>query len=339
MLNKLRPQKLCLASIAASLLISSSLVSEPIKAAGIAEMSARDTKYADVAGIRTCYYEQGEGETLLLVHGGQPSSADYNALQWHMNFASLAENYRVIALDRIGQGCTDNPANLDDYENYYSLVIEHLLGFMDELAIKQAHLVGHSQGGWPVTRIAIDHPERVQSLVVVDSTMIGPALDASQAVKFYMYLQNELHPPDGETAESIRRGMEMFTYAGANVTDEWVERTLEFAQTEKYQAARKWFLANYMSPAHPTYRKLKEELWADLEAGKLEVPTLIIWGREDPEGSYESGKQIAAGIRAAGSDVTFHTFEKTGHVAYLEHPEDFNQLVTGFIRDTQKTPR
>ncbi len=294
------------------------------------EMREDEARYVEVDGVRTRYFEKGSGEVLLLVHGGQPSSADYNALQWQQNIAGLAEHFRVIALDRIGQGGTDNPADLEDYQRYYSLVVEHLLGFMDVLQLDQVHLVGHSQGGWPVTRIAVDHPDRVSSLVVVDSTMIGPALDAAQAVRFYLFLQNELHPPEGETLASIRRGMEMFTHTGNNITDERVARIYALSKTAKYRAAREWFLRNYMSPAHPSYRKLKDQLWRDLSAGRLTVPTLIVWGRQDPEGSYESGRQIAAGMRAAGSDVTFHTFENAGHVAYMEYPQEFNELVTGF---------
>lgn len=295
------------------------------------DMAAEEALYIDVNGVRTRYFDKGEGDVLLLVHGGQPSSADYNAEQWQQNIAGLAEHFRVIALDRIGQGYTANPADLDAYDRYYSLVVEHLVGFMDALDIRRTHLVGHSQGGWPVTRIALDHPERVASLTVVDSTMIGPTADASQAVRFYLYQQNELHPPDGETFQSIRRGMEMFTYTGNNVTQQRVERILELSRGVEYQRARAWFADSYMSPAHPSYRKLKQELWAELEAGALQVATLIIWGRQDPEGSFEAGHRIAERMRAAGSPVTFHAFEDAGHVAYMEYPEDFNRVLIEFI--------
>ena len=87
-----------------------------------------------------------------------------------------------------------------------------------------------------------------------------------------------------------------------------------------------------MSPAHPSYRKLKNQLWGELQQGALQTPTLIIWGRQDPEGSYASGKTIATTIRDAGSPVSFYTFENAGHVPYMEYPAEFNQVVTDFVR-------
>ena len=133
------------------------------------------------------------------------------------NFDGLAKQFRVIAVDRVGQGGTENPANLDDYENYYSLVAEHLLGFLQTLKLDQIHLVGHSQGGWPVTRITLNHPELVKSLLIVDSTMIAKASDPTKAIRFFIFTsKNELHPPTGPTVQSIRRRIGIFFHTLTN---------------------------------------------------------------------------------------------------------------------------
>ena len=292
-------------------------------------------KYIDVDGVRTRYFEKGRGEVLILVHGGQPSAADYNAWEWQQNFDGLAEHFRVIALDRIGQGGTDNPASLDDYNDYYPLVVKHLHGFIRAMGLTRVHLLGHSQGGWPVTRLAVDHPELVASLVIVDSTMIAPAAPAANAVRtvgFYIYIQNELHPAGGETAESIRRGMALFSHTNNNITEQRVQRILALSRTEKYAVARDWFEAKAMSPAHPGFRMLKTKISAELSAGGLRVPTLIIWGKEDPEGSYPAGVAFYEALAEAGTDVRFFGFENSGHVPYMEYPSVFNARVIDFIQ-------
>ena len=70
-----------------------------------------DAKFIDVDGVKTRYFDKSSGEVLLLVHGshmGTPDACEC-ALDWEFNFAALAERYRVIAMDKLGQGYTGNP--------------------------------------------------------------------------------------------------------------------------------------------------------------------------------------------------------------------------------------
>lgn len=310
--------------------VSEQVIEPPAPPDFLSAMAEEDARYIDVDGIRTRYFDKGDGPVLLLVHGGQPSAADFNAWEWQQNFDGLSKDFRVIALDRIGQGYTDNPVDLDAYDNYYTLVVEHLKGFIRALKLRRVHLVGHSQGGWPVTRIALDQPDNVASLTIVDSTMVAPATNAAQAVRFYIYHQNELHPASGETAESIRRGMASFSYTNNNITEQRVQRILTISKTEKYAVAEKWFVTNQMSPAHPSFRALKTRVWEELAAGQLKVPTLIIWGREDPEGSFDAGVAAYESLQAKGAEVSFRAFEESGHVPYMEYPDEFNAVVASF---------
>jgi hypothetical protein len=185
-------------------------------------MQDEDAKYVDVGGIRTRYFEKGKGDALLFVHEGQ-AGATGNAQTWEQNFNYLARSFHVFALDRLGQGHTDNPKMDRDYAEYYERVVDHVWGFIKAMGIKTVHLVGHSQGGWPVMRIALDHPERVKSLVVLNSGM-APSGPEDWKMAFYMYISFYVDPPEGPTPESIRRGMEFWSYAQNNITAEKVER-------------------------------------------------------------------------------------------------------------------
>ena len=139
-----------------------------------------DPQYVDVNGARTRYFSAGEGEPLVLVHGGHFGLRG-SAEDWDVNFDRLARDYRVLALDKLGMGFTDNPPSDDDY------IIEshaaHLHGFLDALGIERAHLVGHSRGGYAVTRVALAHPGRVHSLTGISSSS-APARSISSRTIF-----------------------------------------------------------------------------------------------------------------------------------------------------------
>lgn len=297
----------------------------------LSAMAPEDARYVEAAGVRTRYFEGGKGEALVLVHGGQPSSMDGTAWDWQQNFQELSRHFHVYALDRIGQGYTDNPANLDEYQDYYPLVVRHVLDFIRGMGLERVHLVGHSQGSWPVTRIALDHPELVSSLTLVDGTMVSPSRDAGSAIRFYMYLAMDLHPASGETLESVRRGMEFFSFTQNNLTDQRVQRLLEMTTQPKYAESQAWFARSGMSPAHPGFRALKQQLLSELEAGGLKVPVLVVWGNNDPEGSLPSGLELFRLASASSPRAQLHVFGRSGHLSFIEYPEAFNRVLVDFV--------
>ncbi|HEU4343315.1 MAG TPA: hypothetical protein VFU31_17340 [Candidatus Binatia bacterium] len=74
-------------------------------------------RFVDVDGIRTRYFEKGTGAVLVLFHGSHLGTNDAceSALDWELNFDALSEWFRVIAVDKLGQGHTDNPKRDEDY--------------------------------------------------------------------------------------------------------------------------------------------------------------------------------------------------------------------------------
>lgn len=293
-------------------------------------MKPEDAKYIDVDNIRTRYYEKGSGDALLLVHGGQPSAPGSNAWTWIQNFDDLSKSFHVYSLDRIAQGYTDNLESEEAYAHYYERVVEHLYGFIKALGLEKVSLIGHSQGGWPVTRIAVDHPELVTCLIDVDTSLVAPADPKGGAGKFYMYQTTSLHPKGGQTKYSLLRGAEFFSVTYNNITEAGAEKTLAIARSAKFAEAAAHYRSNRMSPAHPSYRVLKEALLQDLRDGKLKVPTLIVWGHNDPEGSYGSGVELFNIISATNPHSAMHVFANTGHSAFKEYPDRFNRLVVSF---------
>ena len=121
-------------------------------------------KFIDVEGIRTRYFERGSGETVVLVHGGAFGSTTgaCSADDWDLNFDGLAQWFRVFAIDKLGQGYTDNPRTDDDYTMHAA--VQHAYATLRALRIEGAHLVGHSRGGYLVCRLTVEQPGAGQEL-------------------------------------------------------------------------------------------------------------------------------------------------------------------------------
>jgi pimeloyl-ACP methyl ester carboxylesterase len=119
--------------------------------------------FAPVKAIRLHYQRTGQGPDLVMVHG-----LAANLAFWYLKIIPrLAAGYRVTAYDLRGHGRSDMPP--DGYD--LSTMVEDLDGLMDHLRIDRAHLVGHSFGGSIVLKYALEHPERVESLILADAAV------------------------------------------------------------------------------------------------------------------------------------------------------------------------
>ncbi|MBW1854247.1 MAG: alpha/beta hydrolase [Deltaproteobacteria bacterium] len=297
----------------------------------ISDMKDRDAKYIDVNGIRTRYFERGRGPNLVLVHGGQAGGTS-NAQGWSPNFKYLSKYFHVYALDRIGQGYTENPKTEEDWEYYYSLVVDHVYEFIKAVGIKKTHIIGQSQGGWPVTRIALDHPEMVLSVVNMDSGM-APDEYLIDTIPWMFYMAAFVIPTKGNpTPESLQKESELWSYSLNNITEEGIQRSYEITQLPKTIEARKKMEEHELNPAHPSWIALKEQAMQEIEEGKLNVPSLVIWGHDDPAMPYEAGvalyEHITSSSDIPGSQLV--VFEECGHSPYVEYPELFNRIIRSF---------
>lgn len=293
-------------------------------------MRDKDAEFIEVNGYRTRYFEKGSGpDTIILVHGGQPDPISPTAQLWKQNFEALAKKFRVIAYDNLGHGYTDNPRTQADYEAYYERVADHLYDFIQALELQRVHLVGHSQGGWPVMRVALDHPEVVQCVVSVAS-VVAPLGRQSAGVSNFAYLLTSVIPPDGPTPESLYWESEFTGYTRNNLFWSDMQKRYELSKRPQIKAAREALAALRMSPGHPYFQGLRATALEELAAGKLEVPHLVIWGRNDPMGDYEAGLEFFDIAAASDARTEMRVINHSGHSPMVEYPEIFNEAVAGF---------
>jgi len=138
-------------------------------------------KYVTVNGIKTRYFDEGAGEPLILFHGGSFGNTDNVDLadNWDRNWSWFLKSFHVYAPDKLGQGFTELPQRDDDYT--MAAVVQHAYDFIQKMGLKKVHLVGHSRGGFLVTRLALEYPKLVQTLVIVDSGTLAPGENPSNS--------------------------------------------------------------------------------------------------------------------------------------------------------------
>jgi 2-hydroxy-6-oxo-6-(2'-carboxyphenyl)-hexa-2,4-dienoate hydrolase len=308
--------------------------------------SMGEAQYVDVDGIRTRYFEGGRGEAMLLVHGGGIGGG-ISAVGWMPIFPSLAEHFHVYAIDKLGCGLTENPTSDEDYK--MRATVRHLYRFLDTMGIDQVHLVGHSRGGLPVARIAMDHPERVKTLTLFDSDTLAPGDPVRQP--------RELGPPGPPpTAESLRERVlsNETTFHTDFLTDELLEAQLEVALNpkiregaERMEMLRRRFiedepekvkarpgLANNSGTAWWLY-ETKDETLDMLRAGRLQTPTHLIWGFNDPRATYKLGMDLFLLISESIDRAQIDFLNKSGHYPWQEYPQEVIDLMLSFIESVK----
>lgn len=118
-------------------------------------------KYFDIDGMRMHYVDEGSGQVILFVHGTPSWSFEFRHL-----IKDLSQNYRCIALDHIGFGLSDKPANAD-----YSLLAhsKRLEALINHLQVDNIILVAHDFGGPIALRYATLHPEKIVKLILANT--------------------------------------------------------------------------------------------------------------------------------------------------------------------------
>jgi len=121
--------------------------------------------WTEIKGLKVHFKCLGEGPPVILLHGG---GNDWH--EWRENLVPLSQGFRVYAPDLPGFGLSDPPPTLVSPSWFSSF----LKDFMEAVGIKEAHIIGHSLGGTLAIALALDFPEKVKRVVLIDSAGIGP---------------------------------------------------------------------------------------------------------------------------------------------------------------------
>ena len=289
-------------------------------------MNSTDEKFVDVNGIRTRYFEKGSGENLVLIHGGVFGSNDAAdcGLDWGLNFNALARWFHVYALDKLGQGLTDNPPSDDDYT--MAATVRHAIGFIEALKLGGVHVVGHSRGAYVAARMTLERPDLVRSCIPVDTNTLAPGMGRNHIVFADA-------PEPRLTRESQRWVIERYSYSAAHITEDWLDSMTEIAQLPKYQeTVDRMVIRGLRKSLFLTKHSIqKEETLGWIRDRGLQRPTLLVWGYNDPTATLAQGLRLFELLTMRERRSQMHIINRAGHFSYREHPKEFNEVVRGFI--------
>jgi pimeloyl-ACP methyl ester carboxylesterase len=270
-----------------------------------------------VDGLTTSYLEAGEGDPVVLLHGGEFGAS--SELGWERNIADLAAHYRVLAPDMLGFG---QSAKVIDFVDGRGMRIRHVARFCEALDIGSAHFVGNSMGAINLlTDATSDAP-----LLPVRSLVIICGGGEIRQNKHFEALQEY-----DATLPAMRRIVEALFHDAAYPADEdYVRRRYESSTAPgawEAVAAARFRRPGSSRPSTPSSARPYH---------RIDVPTLIVEGGDDkllPSGwAAEIAKQLRHGRWAV--------VDKAGHCPQIEQSSAVNELLLEFLStlaDGQKT--
>lgn len=265
-------------------------------------------KSLSVDGLATSYLEAGDGDPVVLLHGGEFGAGA--ELGWERNIAALAGRYRVLAPDQLGFG---ESAKVIDFVDGRGMRIRHVARFCELLGVDSAHFVGNSMGAINLlTDATSDTP-----LLPVRSLAIICGGGEIQQNEHFEALQNY-----DATLPAMRRIVQaLFFDSGYPADDDYVRRRYESSTApgawEAIAAAR--FRRPGATPsATPSTTRAYE---------RIGVPTIVVEGAGDKLLPTGWAAEIAKQIDGARSVVV----DNAGHCPQIEQSSVVNELLMDFL--------
>ncbi len=229
-------------------------------------------------GVRINTATRGSGPPLLLLHGYPETH-----LMWHKVAPTLAARFSVVCADLRGYGDSAKPEGAADHANYSKRTMaQDMVDVMAELGHREFFVAGHDRGGRVAYRMALDHPERVKKLVLLDivSTKAvyeeGSMALASAYFHWYFLIQPRPFPETmlaGRMPFYLDRVFRNTTSASANAFDEVV--VAEYVRAMSDPACIHATCEDYRAGATVDLENDRR----DVAAGrKIDCPNLILWG-------------------------------------------------------------
>jgi 2-hydroxy-6-oxonona-2,4-dienedioate hydrolase len=300
-----------------------------------ASIQGLTSKFVNVNGVKTRYYEMGKGEPMVLVHGGSTAGSS-TANVWSRNIPGLAKHFHVFAVDRLGSGMTGNPLQDKDYSTQGQ--VEHIYQFIQTLKLGKVHLVGHSAGGGIVFFLAILHPEIARTLTIIAHGPEAPSADPNGGPT---KLEAELKKcPDQTQYLGLKCRVVELAWLPTTFDDQYWAADMYMANLPKSKEARDKINAGAGQAERKAYPAWRAMLWDKVRKdGVLQVPVLLYagkddvldWAASDATAKLSGELGLFDIIAAKNTRVRMIVQNNGGHFMYREYPEQFNQDLIGFI--------
>ncbi|UGS37321.1 alpha/beta fold hydrolase [Capillimicrobium parvum] len=256
-----------------------------------------EPQWVEVDGLRTAYRRKGRGEPLLYLHGAGLTRS------WLPLYEELSTRFDVIVPEHPGFGDTAMPGWLRGMDD----LVLHYDGFLRALGIEDAHLAGHSLGGWIAAYLAIFYPERFRSL-----SLVTPA---------------GLRVPEAPMTDPFRMGPEMameILLSGAP-PEKYLEYFQQGDEIENTIQVYSESIAFARLMWNPRY-----DVKLDHRLGRIGIPTLVVGADDDrliPARHAERWAELIPG--AQRTVVAGEPGEPTGHLLIVQRPAQLAEAIAG----------
>ncbi|HEY6394082.1 MAG TPA: alpha/beta hydrolase [Candidatus Binataceae bacterium] len=273
------------------------------------------SKYADVKGYATYYHYAGlttlpdvapdfsRGRKLVCIHG-----AGLNGHVWHRQITAIGEKHSPVALDLPGHGRSSGVEGLSTISDYSDFIV----AFLDALKIKSAVIAGRSMGAAIAMDLALRHQDRVEALV-----LIAPQARFNIAANRIENLR----------AVTMGRAPQAFT------TDGYSQKTLK----ENFDLVREGWMEQIKTDPRVRYTDILACARVDLSdvIAKIDKPTLVIAGAEDPITPLSDAESIKSKIAGAHLQV----IPDASHNVANERPDEVNAAIEKFLAELKQERR
>ncbi|ERB55546.1 MULTISPECIES: alpha/beta hydrolase [Rhodococcus] len=270
--------------------------------------------YAKADGVTFHYYDLGEGDPTIFLHGGGPGCTAWS--DFGPVAPLFASDRRAILVDLLQYGRSDKCTITGPMWDFHAA---KMVALLDELGIERADFVCNSWGGTIALNLAAKYPERVRSLVITGSMPVfyGPLAPLPEDGRRGRNARDVYYGGTGPTLEKLRTlitSLEWFD--GSKLPAE----TLQMRYEQSLDPEEMALAASADSPRGD---------WQDLtaELGQIQAPTLFAWGMHDafltPDYPLMLARMIPHGH--------LYIMDKASHHLQEERPYDYYSVVSGFL--------
>jgi len=254
--------------------------------------------------------------TIVMLH---PRFFDSHFFTPQFRDGRLAKAYNIVAIDHHYHGRTE--VSLDSRPYDFDLVAKAVLGAMDALKIKEAHVLGNSLGAQIATVMAMQAPNRVQSLILIAQ---GPPVEDEDNREQFTFLKESCYEraDDGsdQLASDVVHALHWIHFGGdpsaQGIVDEWVATT-------KFKPSNRKLIDKVFS-AVLDRQPIDQKEW-----DKIACPVLIIHGEEDVPAPPAVAQQFYDLLRNADREI--HIIDGAPHLLTHTHYRQVNPLIEDFL--------